>query len=578
MAFTFFKTNNHASQLPDRAKKLRDEVNAIEATIRFDWTRRVYGDGVYVGYQTLRDFYKGKQWSFRKDGNGTMRTYNYVFTIVENMTAFLTNEPPQISSTPKRLDDPMERALAEGRTKILHAVHEDNSLALVFQKAARTASINGDAFLFGAIPTFKAADDGTKTFDRIRYWNIERPEHIRVIWKDDNFAEIAGFIKHYRISVEMAKRLFKEEIEKSGLVVQADRDMDNITNELSPTEVPMVTVKEYWDEYEYLLTFGSTSNQIAHYMKHDWGFVPLEYIPNIHLPGEPKGTSDIENELDPQQEYNERASDLADVIKELAKPTYWGKNLDNLTEVRSGQTVIYQVGDDGDIQAMPRSGQTFPVEQYLTERKRDIIALSGMNEVLYPGSHVMQATGRALSVIMQGVNNKVSLRKEWWVKALKNINSSILFHAEQHVPNAKLLIGGWYKTDVFISSVLLRSVTDEINKFNAKLQSLTTTQHNVGVPNPSEEQKLMKEELQDEILSTEIAKQPALLHQILQARMQAAQEAANAEAGGAPAGIASESDNEEGGNPVGTSPVSGEGAVGQAATRRGAPALVRGRR
>ena len=553
-------------------------MNAIEATIRFDWTRRVYGDGVYVGDQTLRDFYKGKQWSFRKDGNGTMRTYNYVFTIVENMTAFLTNEPPQISSTPKRLDDPMERALAEGRTKILNAVHEDNALALTFQRAARTASINGDAFLFGAIPTFKAADDGTKTFDRIRYWNIERPEHIRVIWKDDNFNEIAGFIKHYRISVEMAKRLFKEEIEKSGLVVQADRDMDNITSELQPTEVPMVTVKEYWDEQEYLLTFGSTSNQIAHYMKHDWGFVPLEYIPNIHLPGEPKGTSDIENELDPQQEYNERASDLADVIKELAKPTYWGKNLDNLTEVRSGQTVIYQVGDDGDIQAMPRSGQTFPVEQYLTERKRDIIALSGMNEVLYPGSHVMQATGRALSVIMQGVNNKVSLRKEWWVKALKNINASILFHAEQHVPNAKMLIGGWYKTDVFISSVLLRSVTDEINKFNAKLQSLTTTQHNVGVPNPSEEQKLMKEELQDEILSTEIAKQPALLHQILQARMQAAQEAANAEASGAPAGIASESDNEEGGNPVGTSPVSGEGAVGQAATRRGAPALVRGRR
>src|SRR5690606_12891378 len=101
------------------------------------------------------------QWSFRKDGNGTMRTYNYVFTIVENMTAFLTNEPPQISSTPKRLDDPMERALAEGRTKILHAVHEDNALALTFQRAARTASINGDAFIFGAIPTFKTDDDGT---------------------------------------------------------------------------------------------------------------------------------------------------------------------------------------------------------------------------------------------------------------------------------------------------------------------------------------------------------------------------------------------------------------------------------
>lgn len=578
MSFSFFKQTED-SKLPARAHELQREIIALEGTIRLDWTKRVYGDGVYVGYKTLRDFYKGKQWSYRKDGNGTMRTYNYTYTIVENMTAFLTNEPPQISSTPRRLDDPLERALAEGRTKILSSVHEDNSIALVFQRAARTASINGDAFIFGAIPTFTTDDAGNATFDRIRYWNVERPEMIRVIWKDENFNEIAGFIKHYRISTAMAQRLFKKEAAELGFVISPDKDFDNL-NEVDSTEVPMTTVKEYWDEREYLLMFGSASNKVVHYIRHDWGFVPLNWIPNIHLPGEPKGTSDIENELDPQQEYNERASDLADVIKELAKPTYWGKNLDNLTEVRSGQTVIYQVGDDGDIQAMPRSGQTFPVEQYLNERKRDIIALSGMNEVLYPGNHVMQATGRALSVIMQGVNNKVSLRKEWWVKAFKDLNKSILFHAEQHVPDAKILIDGWYKTDVFISSVLLRSVTDEINKFQAKLQSLTTTQHNVGVPNPSEEQKLMKEELQDEILATEIAKQPGLLHQILQARAQEAMAAEEAGGGGAP--IATEGDNEEGGNPAPApgrgSPVSGAGAVRQAAQRGGAPALVKGRR
>jgi hypothetical protein len=572
MAFSLFK-NQDVAKLPKRAYELHTELQSLEATIRQDWYKRVHGDGVYVGYQTLRDFYKGKQWSFRKDGGGTMRTYNYCFTIVENMTAFLTNEPPQMSSSPRRLDDPVERALAEGRTKILTSIHEDNGLALVFQRAARTASINGDAFIFGAIPTFKTNDDGTKVFDRIRYWNVERPEMIRIIWKDENFNEIKGFIKHYRVSTAMAKKLFAQEIKEYGLRVESDYDTEN-TNVVQPTDVPMTTVKEYWDDSEYLLSFGSGSGgKAVHYIKHDWGFVPLMWIPNIHLPGEPKGTSDIENELDPQQEYNERASDLADVIKELAKPTYWGKNLDNLTEVRSGQTVVYQVGDDGDIQAMPRSGQTFPVENYLAERKRDIIALSGMNEVLYPGSHVMQATGRALSVIMQGVNNKVSLRKEWWVKAFKDLNRAILFHAEQHIPNAALLIDGWYKTDVFISSVLLRSVTDEINKFNAKLQSLTTTQQNIGVANPSEEQKLMKEELQDDILATEIAKQPALLHQILQTARAAAAGGGEGDVQGAPGTVADEGDNEtdeaapQPARGV-ASPVSAGGAVAAAAARR----------
>ncbi len=582
---SIFKQEVQGSAKDPRALELQKYVNEIEATIRLDWTQRVYGDGVYSGYQTLRDFYKGKQWSFRKEGGGTMRTYNYCFTVVENMTAFLTNEPPQISCPPRDQSDPVERALAEGRSKLLNAVHEDNSLGLVFQKAARTASITGDSFIFGAIPTFKADDDGNKSFESIRYWNIERPENIRVIWKDDNFSEIGAFIKHYRISVAQAKRLFAEEIKNAGVAVQADYDAEN-PSETQKSEVPMMTIKEYWDDKEYLLLFNN-SNKIVHYVKHDWGFVPLQYVPNIHIPGEPKGTSDIEHELDPQQEYNERASDLADIIKEIAKPAYWGKNLDNLTEVRSGQIVIYQVGDDGDIQAMPKSGQTFPVENYLNDRKNDIIALSGLNQVLYPGNQVLQATGRALSVVMQGVNNKVSLRKEWWVKAFKEINRSILYHAEKHIPNAKLIIGGYYKTDVFISSVLLRSVADEINKFQAKVQSLTTTQHNVGIPNPSEEQKLMKEELQDEILATEIAKQPGLLHQILAervAQMNQATGGAITAAGmggvnGQPPPIASESENTPGQNPAAAagagSPVSPEGAVRQQLSRSGAPALVK---
>lgn len=516
-----------------------------------------------------------------------MRTYNYVYTVVENMTAFLTNEPPQMSSPPMVLDDPFERALAEGRTKILSAVHEDNDLPLVFQRAARTGSITGDSFIFGAIPTFKTNADGTKSFDRIRYWNIERPESIRVIWKDDNFNDIQGFIKHYRIPVTTARRMFKEEIKEKNIVVAADHDPEN-SNIIEPTNIPMLTIKEYWDGEEYLLMFNS-QNKIVHYVKHDWSFVPLHFIPNIHLPGEPKGTSDIEHELDPQQEYNERSSDLADIIKEIAKPSYWGKNLDNISEVRSGQIVIYQVGEDGEINAMPKSGQTVAMEQYLDDRRNDLISLSGLNQVLYPGSQVLQATGRALSVVMQGVNNKISLRKGWWETAFKRINMQILFLAEQYIPNSKILINGFYKTDVFISSVLLRSVSDEINKFQAKVQSLTTTQHNVGIPNPSEEQKLMKQELDDPVLATEIAKQPGLLHQIMAERIAAMNAATGgmATAGGfggingAPAAIATESENEPGASPAPVrgvaSPVSPEGAIRKLAARAGAAPVVAGR-
>lgn len=580
----FFKQEFAEPELNKGAKELREYVKALDGHLRSDWYKRVYGDGVYSGYNVLREFYKGKQWSFKKDGNGTMRTYNYTFTIVENMTAFLTNEPPSMSSPAKDITNPVERALAEGRTKILNAIHEENALSLVFQRAARTGSINGDCFIFGAIPTFKVNDEGAKTFDSIRYWNIEKPEHIRVIWKDENYTEMAGFVKHYRIELATAKKLFAEQIKKNNLNVQADQDTEN-PNQIVETDIPMVTIEEVWMENEYLLLFNN-DKKIAEYIKHDWGYVPLQYVPNIHLPGEPKGTSDIENELDPQQEYNERASDLADIIKEVAKPAYWGKNLDNLTEVRSGQTVIYQVGDDGEINAMPRSGATAPLETYLNDRKNDIIGLSGMNQVLYPGSQVLQATGRALSVIMQGVNNKIALRKEWWIRAFKDLNKSILFLAEKYITDSDKVIDGFYRTDVFISSVLLRSVSDEINKFQSKVQSLTTTQKNVGIENPSEEQKLMKEELSDEVLATEIAKQPGLLHQILAERVAQMNQGGGMAGAGqaginpAPSPIASESDNAPGSNP---NPAPGipqrttpQGSMNQVAARTGGAVVRKG--
>lgn len=571
--FAYKRNEMEMGENTERIKQLKQSVKAMDSELEYDYGRRVNGDNTYVGYQTLRDFYKGRQWQYEKV-EGVRRTYNYVFTIVENMTAFLTNEPPQMSVPPIDPSDPIQRSIAEGATKLLESIHEANEMPLQFQKGVRIGSMLGDSFIFGPIPTFTTDEKGVKTFDMIRYWIIEKPENIRVIWKDDNHSEIHGFIKRYRISVEQAKRLFKKELDDNLIEEIVPDETVTMDSSGKTTNVPMVTVQEYWDDTEYLLMFHADCH-VIHYIKHDWGFVPLQYIPNIHLPGEAKGTSDIENELDAQVEYNETASALADIVQEISSPTYWGKNIDNLTEIRSGRKVIYNLPDDGDLQAMPKSGQTFPMESYLNDRKNDMIALSGLNQVLYPGSQTMQATGRALSVIMQGVNNKISLRKEWWARAFKSLNSNILYLAERYLPEAKFLINGNYRTDVFIASVLLRSISEEINKFNSKLQSLTTTQKNIGIMNPSEEQKLQKEELQDDVLATEIAKQPALLQQIMQNRMAAQSGGVN----GAAPGIAEESENEEGENPQSSagvaSPLSPEGAVRQAAARAGAPTQLR---
>lgn len=493
------------------------------------------GDGIYVGTEVLRNFYKGKHWSFRKEGGGAMRTYNYCAMVVENMTAFLANETPETHGQPRNISDPIERARSEGITELISEVHRINKLPIQFQKGVRIGSLTGVSFIFG--PIF---DDSTRA---IRYWNIENPENIRPIWRDENFNEMIGFVNQYRMNLASFKKAYKKQLAERGIDPGSIRGLDKISAASKKAEgaisepmykrtsgggtgdVPMVTIKEYYDDTYFMvkLISGSSRNGIVvDFFKHDYGFIPGYWVPNIHLPGEAKGTSDIENILDAQVAYNESKSNEEDIVRQVAFSALWGRNLDNYSVIETGVGQIYNFNDEADLQAMPRSQNPVVLSNFESQIQGDLINLSGQNQALFPGGakQVLSSTGRALSVLMQGINNKVSLRKTFWKDMLETLNRNILILAEKKIPNGKELIDGNYRTEVFISSVLLRDVTEEINKFNAKLQSMTTTQKNLGIPSPNEEQKLMKEELKDPIFSVEIARQPGLLQQVIQMEIQ----------------------------------------------------------
>jgi hypothetical protein len=148
-----------------------------------------------------------------------------------------------------------------------------------------------------------------------------------------------------------------------------------------------------------------------------------------------------------------------------------------------------------------------------------------ISEVFSGNAMTAKATGRALSVLMQGVNNKVKLKQQYWKVALQQLNANILRLIELYVPKGKDLIQGYYVSDIFFPSILIRNTVEEINKFNAKLQSQYTTMKNIGIPNPKEEVKMLKKELDDESLMIEISKNPPLRMQLMQQMEQMMQQA-----------------------------------------------------
>ena len=537
-------------------------VNGVRMTKTAGFTK--------AGYDILRRFYDGDQWLHTPEGGQVPRVYNMLRGVVNNFTAFMVNEPLDVDVPPEDITDDIEVARAEEKERLLRDILEDNEFENEFEAAVQNGSLLGDSIMLGP---FYDEDE-----DRISLYNVKEPEHIRIIWSDTNFNTIYGFIHHYFVSLEKAYEMYPEAREKgivfntvetgSGTTVGSAAKTGRGAGTSGAHQRQMVELMDCWTSDVHMLIVG---NKVLEFEDNEPGFVPIRFVRNIIHPRNSTGTSDIEDLLDAQCEINERNADMSEVISETAYSWIFGKNLDP-AEVQSGKLNMIDVGDEAEIITDPRRGQPQFLDNEVQRRMSTFFQISGMNENIFGGSTVRAVTGRALSVLMNTVNNRIKGRQTRWSVALKGMFADIFRLVELYVPGGKELVNGYYKSDIFFPATLLRNITDELNKFNAKLQSQETTMKNLGVPSPKDERKLMKQELQDEILMVELSRNPGLqlqIHQMLQQKL------AEKVAGNKPMLREDENMEEqpsaEGGAPQ-QSAVGAEGAINQAVQRAGANA------
>lgn len=465
------------------------------------------GEGKKIaGYTNLRNFFEGDHWTYFKDDGTPTRVYNYCRTTVLNYQSFLASEPSEDDVPPRDNTDDIEIARAEEVERLLEAIKEDNDYPVFFSEAVQNQSLLGDCFIFGPYIEWITVDGTEKP--RIRFKNIKRIEQVRILWSDEDFTEMDGFIFNYRISVDRAEKIYEKQMRERVISSLASTPPINYQPQ---TGNPMCTVKICWVG-NYMLVM--VDERIIDFVKHDWGFIPGILVKNMSHPTRAWGVSDIEDMLDAQVEYNESASATRGKINQVSVPHIWYSGDGEPVEYHAGQAEVMKLGPEDKLWPDPMGQSTAPFDTYSENRKQDIHHLSMISEIFYGGAMTAKATGRALSVLMQGVNNKVKLKQQYWKVAIKRLNANILRLIEVYAPEAKKLIQGYYKTDIFFPAVLIRNVTEEINKFNMKLQSQYTTMKNLGVPSPKEEAKIMKKEWEDMSLAMEISRSPAMRMQL----------------------------------------------------------------
>jgi len=526
-----YKENMTKKELEAFEDQLKNEYIDHKGETEKDLNFRIHGIGAtrgssgkqFVGYETLGQFYRGDQWDHDEPPGASQRTDNYCAVIVDTFSSLLFDAPVEVNCPSQDETDELLEMKAEFKEKLLKKIYDDNDADdIIFPELSKTGSNYGDTFIKGPLIDKKGSKN--KNDWKIVFFNVENPANVRLIFLDENFKELYGFIDTTAISPMKCEKLFGEKLTKRGKDVKsllkkynkksgtpAFRSQPNIN--LQQTYQPMLNKNEYWTD-KIMAIF--IEDELVDWYYHDWGFVPLEYIKNIYVPNSPYGKSDIEDAIDPQLFYTRINNDLANAIKFLSTINLKGKNLEGMEVMVHGLSKIFNIPDDGELDSISRSGDPYSTGNFAEGRRKAILDVSGSSEALMSSAQNASVSGRSMSMALQSVIRKISPKIKRYQKALRSLNRNIFKLLEIYYPETKEIIMGDYVNEVSIISTLLRNIIDELNKMQSGVQSLTTTQKNLGIPQPKIEQKRMKQDLSDPVLGPQTARQPGLLNVQLQ--------------------------------------------------------------
>lgn len=527
----------------------RDDTNR-DLLGRKDGIRaRAGGSGYqFAGYTTLERMYRGDQWSADEPPGASQRTDNYCAVIVDNVSSLPFDDEPEIACPVDDPADDIQTIKAEIKENMIRRVYDDNDAKVEFDEWAKVSSLYGDGFMIG--PIMERVDDDGNTISpdskegswKMRFYHVENPGSIQPLFADTQFKKLFGFINITRMSQFKAELMFGEAAKARGITIEAS--IASVGQKFSnrndyDTLVPQVAISDYWTA-NFCATF--INDKLVDYYIHNWGFVALEHVKNIHTPNYPYGKSDLEDILDPQLSHNRTNNDLANLLRWISTVNFWGKNLEGMQALVAGLSRIYSLPDDGELHTFEKPGDPYITNTYAQSRRSAIIDISGISEAMLSSSQTAAASGRALAMTFQGTIRKLNPRMKRFGIALEHINRNILKLYERYYPQTKIVIGGDYRTKVHLPATILRNIVDTINKLQSGIISLDTAQKEAGVQQVRLEQKLIKKNLEDPIIGAQIARQPSLLPRLNEGQNQPGQtpnpvpgNAPNASQGGAAA-------------------------------------------
>lgn len=478
-----------------------------------------------------RDFLLGNQASYtniiglqKKEKRGhTNAVFNYAGKTCIKIYYGLSNNPPNLKIPGIPVDPNLykiESVRAQGVEDFLDHVLFLNRF---WHHTYPRTVMNQITSASGAIKVF--FDPKTK---QIKLIHKEKMNDLLVGWRGDDAASFDFVIDRNQVTQASVERefgirvlpgAFEGDVQDETMVGGSHEEGGEYgtrskTSTLSPivpsgkTNLPKVWRTDYWDDKINMILIN---DEVVQYVEHTWGFNPWVLVPNIHVPGNPWGLSDIDFLIDPQIEYNEGSNDERDFIRAAVNIKYVAKNMEDFDpeslKTGSGQ-VIFVEGDDSDFAALPQPVNTFPAETYLTRVKKAIHDL-GVPEVAYGTAG--GDSGRSKAIDYQSLVDVIDDKRKNWTLALNEIAERIQILGYKYFPKeffknpetkefeVRPIELDWNEIVPLTSS---ERVVNVVNKVSAGILSINSALSELGYKDVEKEIEKLRQEERDPELAT----------------------------------------------------------------------------
>lgn len=333
-------------------------------------------------------FYLGHHWAYKREMGEPQITFNYVKAFSDFITNFTFGRGVNFRA-PK-----YTQAIVPPLLKRVWEI--DNKKDRVLWEMGSVGSVTGDCFVKIAYEEPWVDAVGRTHSGRVRILPLN-PSHCFPEWHPHDRDRLIRFKLKYRFW---------------GTAPEGTRRVFTYTEIITESEI----IEYVNDE---LLPESPRPNPL--------GMIPVVHIPNVMVSGSPWGLADIGDITNLNREFNEKATDISDIINYHAAPVTVVKGA-KVSQLEKGPKKVWGgIPANGDVYNLELHGNLANSMSYLELVKRGMHELTGVPETaLGQMQPISNTSGVALAIQYQPTMQRYSLKKINYGVGLEKINEIVL--------------------------------------------------------------------------------------------------------------------------------------------------------